>query len=57
MWNINPDKIVKMCETMANRHRGEMHALYLDWEIKVISHPRYEGKIEQIVPLLVIDFK
>lgn len=57
MWNIRPDQVHKMFTHMADRHKGEMHAIYLDWRIMQIVHPRYEGKVEQLVPLVVIDFK
>ncbi len=57
MWNIHPDKIQKMFLHMADRHKGEMHSIYLDWQVLKIVHPRYEDKIDQIVPMVVIDFK
>ncbi len=57
MVTFQPEKVFKMFESMCNRHKGEMLSAVLDWEILEISHPRYEGKIQQVVPLLVIDFK
>lgn len=57
MWNVSPDKVQKMFLHMADRHKGEMHSIYLDWQVYQISHPRYDEKIEQLVPLVVIDFK
>lgn len=57
MWNIHPEKIMKMMTYMGDRHRGEMHSMYLDWQMLKFVHPHYEGVIEQPVPLVVIDFK
>ena len=57
MWNINPDKLFKMFTHMCDKHRGEMHSAYLDWEIVEVTHPKYDSKIQQLVPLVVIDFK
>lgn len=51
------EKVVKMFTHMADRHKGEMHSMYLNWEIKSITHPRYDGKIDHLVPVVVIDFK
>ena len=57
MYTINPDKVTKMIQTIADRHKGEMWSLMLDWETRQVSNPRYEGKIELLAPLLLIDFK
>jgi len=57
MWNIHPDKICQMFTNLADRHRGEMHSQYLDYQVMKYRHPHYEGLIEQLAPIVVIDYK
>ena len=57
MWNVDPAKILNMFQHMCDRHKGDMHSAYLDWQIMQLYHPRYNEKIDQIVPLIVIDYK
>lgn len=57
MWNMSPEKYYQMITHMADRHKGEMHSLYTDYKVIRVFHPKYDEAIEQIVPLLVIDFK
>lgn len=57
MVTFQPDKILKMIQDLCSKHRGEMHAIYLDWEIIEYYNPRYGEKIQQPVPLVVIDWK
>ena len=57
MFDPKPKEIVKMIQDLCSKHRGEMLSLVLDWDTIEINNPRYEGKIQQLVPLLVIDFK
>lgn len=56
MLPIRPEKILAMIEKMAARHKGEMHRIVVDWEIVKVSHPKFEGKTELVLPLMVIDF-
>lgn len=51
------ERVVKTIENLCKRHKGEIYSLVLDWEIKEVSNPRYEGKLQHLVPVLVIDFK
>lgn len=55
--HFRPEDIKQMLFTMTDKHKGYMHSVYLNWQILKVTHPRYEGKIDQLVPLIVIDFK
>lgn len=57
MYDPQTDKIIKMITDTVNRYNGQFHSVALDWEVISMSHPRYESKVEQLVPLLVIDWK
>lgn len=58
MFNPKIDQVIKMCETMAAKHMGEMNYLTLDWKVVEMYDARYQSSvIQQLVPLLVIDFK
>jgi hypothetical protein len=57
MYDTRPEKWQKMFIQMANTHKDEMHSIYLDWKIVQIYHPHYEKKIDQLLPMVVIDFK
>jgi hypothetical protein len=51
-------KILGVMSNMAKAHQGEIHSQYIDWQIIKTVNPRYEGGIvEQLVPIVVIDFK
>jgi len=55
--SIHVEKVIAMIKDMAVKHRGEILSLALDWEIKTVHNVHYDRKVEELVPLLVIDFK
>lgn len=58
MYNPQTDKVVNMVTTLSNKHIGEINWLQLRWEIVDIYDARYpDGLIQQLVPMLDIDFK
>lgn len=58
MFNPHFDRVIKMVETMSNKHIGEMNYLKLNWETIEYYDSRNPGEvIQQIVPVLDIDFK
>lgn len=54
---VTIENAFKLFERTCNKHAGRMHSVTLDWEIIQLSNPRIEGKIDQVVPLIVIDWK
>jgi hypothetical protein len=56
MWNPKPELIMKMYQDILIRHEGNISSAYLDWEVLELIHPGYDKKIQQPVPLMVVDF-
>ena len=57
LYNPHCDKIAKSVENICNKHAGDFHSIILGWEVKKTNHPNYAQPIEQLVPLIVIDWK
>jgi len=58
MYNPQIKEVISMCKTLTDKHIGEMNYLTLDWQVVQTFDARYPDKmIEQLLPLLVIDFK
>lgn len=58
MYNPQIKEVIKMCMTMYDKHNGETNYLTLDWKVVDMYDSRYQNSvIQQLVPLLVIDFK
>lgn len=57
MFNPHFDRVIKMCETLANKHVGEMNMLDLRWNVLELYDERNGILIQQPTPWLVIDFK
>lgn len=55
--NVRPEQIVEMVQNILQRHKGEIASLYLEFEVKSMYSARYDQKIEDAYPNLVIDFK
>lgn len=57
MYNPKPEKIFEMFQKMCREHKDELLTATLDWEVLSLSHPGYSKKIDQHVPLLLMEFK
>jgi len=58
MYNPQFKATIKMVQDMWNTHQGDANYITLDWGVRDLYDPRYPNQmIQQIVPLLVIDFK
>ena len=57
MYDPQMDKAMKLMSDTCDKYHGRMNSCVLEWETISLSHPRYEGKIDQLVPLVVIDWK
>lgn len=57
MYNPEIGKVTSMVQTMWNKHNGEMNRLVLEWDIVELYDTRSGSMIQQIVPLLAIEFK
>lgn len=57
MYNPKPEKIFEMFERMCKTHRDELLTATLDWEVLSLTYPGYSKKIDQHVPLLLMEFK
>lgn len=57
MYDIDPNKIVAEINATVNKYSGKLSYVELGWDIIQISHPKYDKPLEQLVPLLVYDFK
>lgn len=57
MTEKNAVKILTTFKEIIARHHDEIHSAQLDWEKVSLSHPRYNKKIEEMLPIFVIDFK
>lgn len=57
MFNPHFDRVIKMCQDISGKHIGEMNYLKLDWEVVPYWDPNRGEFVEQIVPVLDIDFK
>jgi len=56
-YDTRPESWQKMFFEMSRIHRGEMHSLYLDWRIVQLYNPHYDKKFDQLIPMVVIDYK
>lgn len=57
MYNPEIAKVTNMVQTMWNKHNGEMNRLVLEWDILELYDNRTGAMVQQIVPLLAIEFK
>lgn len=57
MYNPEISKVTNMVQTMWNKHNGEMNRLVLEWDILELYDNRTGAMVQQIVPLLAIEFK
>jgi hypothetical protein len=51
------ERICKMIENLANRHRGEFYTTAVKWKVIKVNHPHYDRELEYLVPFLLIDWK
>ena len=57
MYDPHIDLVVKMYFDAVDKYHDKILSSALNWEALSISHPRYEKKIDQTVPLVLFDWK
>ena len=57
MYDPQLDMVCRMFAELNHRYAGRMHSSALDWQVIKLVHPRYDEPIDQLVPLVLIDWK
>jgi hypothetical protein len=57
MFNPQIDKCILMCKHITDKHVGEINDLTLHYVVTEYEDFRTGGLIEQLTPVLLIDFK
>jgi hypothetical protein len=57
MYSFHPDKWMTMIKTMADVHKDQMFSMYFVVEKIEYRHPSLDKPVDQLVPMLIIDYK
>ena len=57
MYNYNPTEALEVIQQISREQNRWLLSMTLTHEIQKIKHPNYDEPIEELVPILVIDYK
>lgn len=57
MNSFQVEEFFKMVEKMVNTHKGDIFTAYAVVDTIEVKHPGFDKPFDQLVPMLIMDFK